>query len=87
MGSERCGLRAAETTQSPRDGVRVDPEAIKAFAQALGPRLRTMGVAERHELLSLLGFEATVAESGDVKASIVVPLAPQTVSSTGQTSA
>ena len=69
------------------------------FAQALGPRLRTMSVAERHELLALLGLEATVAESGAVRASIVVPTAGadmttappgngyETVSPTGQTSA
>ena len=32
-----------------------------------------MDVNERRELLSLLGFEAAVADSGDVKGSIVVP--------------
>ena len=51
-----------------------------------------MDAVERHPLLSLLGFEATVADSGDVKASIAVPtVAPgdglEKFSSTGQTSA
>ena len=69
-------LKATEAAQCPLDDVQIDPDAIKRFAQALGPRLRAMGVEERHELLSLLGFEATVAASGDVKASIAVPSAP-----------
>ena len=38
-----------------------------------------------HELLSLLGFEATVTESGDMKAFVAVPAAPQIISSTGRT--
>ena len=33
-----------------------------------------MSVEDRRELLSLLGFEAVVAESGDVKASIAGPV-------------
>lgn len=40
-----------------------------------------MGAEERHELLSLLGFEATVGESGAVKASIAVPMVPTESSS------
>ena len=38
-----------------------------------------------HELLSLLGFEATVTESGDMKAFVAVPAAPQIISPTGRT--
>ena len=77
IASERRSLESAlaaiEAARAQRDGVRVDPATIRAFAQALGPRLRAMGVAERRELLPLLGFEATVAEPGDVKASTAVP--------------
>ena len=36
----------------PKRSVRVDPDAVKAWAQALQPRLRAMGGTERHELLS-----------------------------------
>jgi hypothetical protein len=32
-----------------------------------------MDVNERRELLSLLGFEAAITDSGDVKGSIAVP--------------
>ena len=51
-----------------------------------------MDTVERHQLLSVLGFEATVADSGDVKASISVPTVapgdgPEKFSPTERTSA
>ena len=64
----------------------VTPEVVNAFCVALQPFLKAMGVVDRKSLLSLLGFEATVSDSGEVKASIAVPQA-QIVFTTGRTSA
>ena len=94
IAGERKALeRTLSTRQAPEGDsgdLRIDQDAIRAFCAAVKARLRTMDAAERHLLLSLLGFEATVANSGDVKASIAVPtVAPgdglEKFSPTGQT--
>ena len=77
IAGERKALeRTLSARQAPERGsgdLRIDQDAIRAFSASVKARLRTMDTAERHQLLSLLGFEATVADSGDVKASISVP--------------
>ncbi|MBI4282464.1 MAG: recombinase family protein [Chloroflexi bacterium] len=66
-------LEAIGKANGHKGQVSVDPEAIKAFCAAVKPFLKAMEVEQRKELLSLLGFEATVSDTGDVKASIAVP--------------
>lgn len=51
----------------------VSEEGIKAFAAAVGGRLGTMDVGQRQQVLSVVGFQATVTKTGEVKASILVP--------------
>jgi hypothetical protein len=57
----------------------ITKEVVKAFTQAVAERFDTMHVEERRQLLSLLDFEATVGDAGDVrKASIAVPIGIKT---------
>ncbi|MDA0988619.1 MAG: recombinase family protein [Chloroflexi bacterium] len=64
--------------------VAVTMEAVKAFCGAVKPFLKAMDVETRRELLSLLGFEAVVKDTGEVEASIAAPQA-QNVFTTGRT--
>ena len=66
LGSKRA---AKDTTEA--SGITED--TIKAFSVAVSARLKTMDVGERQQLLSILGFQATVTKTGDVQASILVP--------------
>jgi hypothetical protein len=48
---------------------------LEAFCGSVKPYLKAMAVEQKRELLSLLGFKATVSDNGEVKASISVPSA------------
>ncbi|MBM3939947.1 MAG: recombinase family protein [SAR202 cluster bacterium] len=70
--------RELKALQAPRGGSGesdVNRAAVNAFAKRIAARMRTMDLTQRREVLALLGFEATIAESGSVDgASIEVPL-------------
>jgi site-specific DNA recombinase len=69
-------LTNVQASQGDWEPVKVNQDALKAFSQAMQARLQTMDTADQHRLLSLLGFEATVSDSGSVQASIGVPVTP-----------
>ena len=69
-------LIAVDAAQAPRGDMSIDQDTVLAFCRAMKPYLKAMAPEKRRELLSLLGFEASVADNGTVKASIAVPSAP-----------
>jgi len=78
IAHERKGLERALASVAPREAPgtqEITPEAITAFCKAVEARLRSLSVEDKTALLSLLGFEATLGDNGDVKASITVPTA------------
>jgi hypothetical protein len=79
-------LKALDTANGNQGGVTVTKADVDAFRQTVKPYLKAMDVEQKRELLSLLAFEATVADNGEVKASIAVPH-EQIVFTTGRTSA
>ena len=72
-------LKAMVAPEGPQGDPPVDLETVKAFCRAMKPYLKAMAPEKRREMLSLLDFEATVADDGAVKASIAVPSAPTSI--------
>ena len=77
IARERKTLEGQLKAQTRRNGQAAEPsvdaDAVKEFCQAMKPFLKAMAVQQRKELLSLLGFEATVSDTGEIKGSIAVP--------------
>ena len=64
----------AKPTQQAGNGRSATTEnAIKTFPAAVRERLGSMDTTERLQLLSILGFQATVTTIGEVQASILMP--------------
>jgi site-specific DNA recombinase len=68
-------LKAMDASNGHHGGASVSNADVVAFCGTVKPYLKAMAVEKKRELLCLLGFEATVAEDGEVKASIAVPSA------------
>ena len=68
-------LKAMDTANGHQSGASVSKADVEAFCGGMKPYLKAMAVEQKRELLSLLGFEAKVSDSGEVKASIAVPSA------------
>jgi hypothetical protein len=80
--------RAINTDVAAREhssDTQVTRESVRLFAGAVGQRLKTLDTVERRELLSVLGFEASVGDSGTILASIAVPSISTALFTTGRT--
>jgi len=66
-------LEVSPPHRQDRGAEAITEAAIKAFATAVGERLEALDVVQRQQLLSILGFQATVTKTVEVQARILVP--------------
>jgi hypothetical protein len=66
-------LKTLDTADGNQGGVTISKARVDAFRKAVKPYMKAMDVGRKKELSLLLGFEATVSDKGEVKASIAIP--------------